>query len=195
MMIFSIINNKQVLPNHERGTRRPPPVKGPRTTKQKHTQRVNDRTTRLTPFAPNTKHTMKHTQPQHFSSALQKAKILGLSPPASPLPDERVAHLRIRQHACDQHGDGEDGPGQKQRQRQSVAGGPIENGVQTAATAARRGHWYTARQVPPQESHTGVRGNEAADKLANMKADIEEGHRLVERGSAEPAREEHKDNG
>ena len=50
---------------------------------------------------------------------------------------------------------------------------------------------YTTRQV----SHTGIRGNQAADKLANMGADIEEGHRVVERGSAEPAREEHKDNG
>ena len=45
------------------------------------------------------------------------------------------------------------------------------------------------------KSHTGERGNEAADKLANMGADIEEGHRVVERGSAEPTREEHKDNG
>ena len=35
-------------------------------------------------------------------------------------------------------------------------------------------------------SHTGNRGNEAADKLANMGAEIEEGHRIVERGSAEP---------
>ena len=39
------------------------------------------------------------------------------------------------------------------------------------------------------------KGNEAADKLANMGAEIEEGHRIVERGSAEPTREEHKDNG
>ena len=39
--------------------------------------------------------------------------------------------------------------------------------------------------------------NEAADKLANMGAEIEEGHRVVERGSAEPppAQEEHIDNG
>ena len=44
-------------------------------------------------------------------------------------------------------------------------------------------------------SHTGVRGNEAADKLANMGAEIQEGHRIVERGSAEPPRNEHKDNG
>ena len=46
-------------------------------------------------------------------------------------------------------------------------------------------------------SHTGNRGNEAADKLANMGAEIEEGHRVVERGSAEPppAQEEHIDNG
>ena len=43
-------------------------------------------------------------------------------------------------------------------------------------------------------SHT-VRGNEAVDKLANMRAETEEGHRIVERGSAEPPRDEHKDNG
>ena len=35
-------------------------------------------------------------------------------------------------------------------------------------------------------SHTGNRGNEAADKLASRGADIEEGHRVVERDSAEP---------
>ena len=34
--------------------------------------------------------------------------------------------------------------------------------------------------------HLGVRGNEAADKLANMGADIEDEHRFVERGSTEP---------
>ena len=44
---------------------------------------------------------------------------------------------------------------------------------------------------------TGNRGNDAADKLAKMGAEIEEGHRVVERGSAEPplGRDEHKDNG
>ena len=46
-------------------------------------------------------------------------------------------------------------------------------------------------------SHTRVRGNanEAADKLHVAK--IEEGHRVVERGSTEPPRErdEYKDNG
>ena len=46
-------------------------------------------------------------------------------------------------------------------------------------------------------SHTRVRGNanEAADKLHVAK--IEDGHRVVERGSTEPPRErdEHKDNG
>ena len=45
------------------------------------------------------------------------------------------------------------------------------------------------------KSHTGVRGNEAADKLANRGADIEEGHPIVERGSTEPPPERHKDNG
>ena len=43
-------------------------------------------------------------------------------------------------------------------------------------------------------SHTGNRGNDAADRLANMGAAIEEGHRIVERGSAEPPHG-HKDNG
>ena len=56
----------------------------------------------------------------------------------------------------------------------------------------RRGQDIGIRHV---KSHTGIRGNEAADKLANMGADIEEGHRIVERGSAEPASEQHKDNG
>ena len=44
------------------------------------------------------------------------------------------------------------------------------------------------------KSHTGNRGNEAADKLANRGAEIE-GQRFVERGSPEPPRNEHKDNG
>ena len=46
-------------------------------------------------------------------------------------------------------------------------------------------------------SHTGNRGNEAADKLAKRGAEIEEGHRVVERGSQEPTsdKNEYKDNG
>ena len=55
-----------------------------------------------------------------------------------------------------------------------------------------RGEEVSIRHV---KSHTGVRGNEAADRLANMGAEIEDGHRIVERGSAEPPRTEHKDNG
>ena len=49
----------------------------------------------------------------------------------------------------------------------------------------------------PVRSHTGNRGNDAADRLANMGAEIGEGHRVVERGSSEPprGRDEHKDNG
>ena len=44
------------------------------------------------------------------------------------------------------------------------------------------------------KSHTGVRGNEAADKLAALGAQIEDGHRITERNSGEPPRRdtEHK---
>ena len=46
-------------------------------------------------------------------------------------------------------------------------------------------------------SHTGVRGNEAADKLAALGAQIQDGHRIVERNSHEPPMldTEYKDNG
>ena len=63
-----------------------------------------------------------------------------------------------------------------------------------ATPTGKTGHAVRTQHV---KSHTGVRGNEAADKLANRGAEISEGHRFVERGSAEPPREknEHKDNG
>ena len=60
-----------------------------------------------------------------------------------------------------------------------------------------RGSDVSIRHVKSHTNRTGIRGDEAADKLANMGAAIEEGHRVVERGSTEPSRErnEHKDNG
>ena len=49
------------------------------------------------------------------------------------------------------------------------------------------------------KSHKDIRGNKAADRLANRGAEIDEGHRfVVERGSSEhrtATRDEHKDNG
>ena len=47
------------------------------------------------------------------------------------------------------------------------------------------------------KSDTGVRGNEAADKLAALGAQIQDGHRIVERNSREPQMldAEYKDNG
>ena len=51
-------------------------------------------------------------------------------------------------------------------------------------------------QIEHVKSHTGVRGNEAADKLASMGAKIEDEHRIMERNSSEPPQQEqHKDNG
>ena len=102
--------------------------------------------------------------------------------------------VRARNLACDQHGDGKDGPGQKHK---GSANWLLAVRLRTAYRLLKlqRGEDIRIRHV---KSHTGVRGNEAADKLANMGADIEEGHRVVERGhfqSAEPTGEEHKDNG
>ena len=58
----------------------------------------------------------------------------------------------------------------------------------------RRG---TDIRIEHVRSHTGVRGNEAADKLAALGAKIEDGHRMTERYSAEPTPQtkEHKDDG
>ena len=85
-------------------------------------------------------------------------------------------------------------PEQEQGRREQTTGRPTENGVQTAADAAGRRRRHTARQVPHGDK--GERqALQQADKLANMGAEIEEGHRIVERGSAEPPRDEHKDNG
>ena len=60
-----------------------------------------------------------------------------------------------------------------------------------------RGDDVRIEHVRTPIAHGQSRCNEAADKLANMGAEIEEGHRVVERGSAEPppAQEEHIDNG
>ena len=58
----------------------------------------------------------------------------------------------------------------------------------------RRGEEVRIEHV---RSHTGVRGNETADKLAALGAQIPDGHRIVERNSREPQMldAEYKDNG
>ena len=58
----------------------------------------------------------------------------------------------------------------------------------------RRG---TDVRIEHVRSHTGVRGNEAADRLAALGAKIEDGHRMMERYNLEPPPQskEHKDNG
>ena len=59
----------------------------------------------------------------------------------------------------------------------------------------RRGEEVRIEHV---RSHTGVRGNEAADKLAALGAQIPDGHRIVERNSTSEPRmldAEYKDNG
>ena len=66
----------------------------------------------------------------------------------------------------------------------------------TRAHPYKRGADVWRRRRERQLPHTGVRGIEAADKLAALGAKIEDGHRMIERYSAEPTPQpkEHKDN-
>ena len=85
------------------------------------------------------------------------------------------------------------GPSTEAQERKPWASDEIEGRVDRDLTQ-KRGEEVRIEHV---KSHTGVRGNEAADKLAALGAQIQDGHRIVERNSREPQMldAEYKDNG
>ena len=69
------------------------------------------------------------------------------------------------------------------KERKRRTGDEAERRIPRPHSMERR---RTVSGIEHVRSHTGVRGNEAADKLAALGAQIPDGHRIVERNSREP---------
>ena len=94
-----------------------------------------------------------------------------------PLACDRSPPSWCRQHTCNQHSDWKNPSNGKGNANRVLLA--VRLRVAYRLLQLERGNDVSIQHV---KSHTGIRGNEAADKLANMGAEIEEGHRIVERG-------------